>query len=307
MGFKKYKSLFEDIYLWRRAVRAKARFSNEEYVKISYRRATGHDLNLEEPKRFTEKIQWLKLYYNNPLLVTCSDKYAVREYVNSKGLKCILNGLVGVYDDPSKIQETGLPERFVVKATHGSTWNLIVKDKQEFLRKRKAHYKTFRKWLSRDYSLYGRELHYTYIPPRIIIEQFLEQPDGSEISDYKIFCFDGEPKLIQVDYDRYSTHTRNYYDTDWNLMDMNVTIHKNRLPAEPVPENLKEMLGIARTLSADFPHVRVDLYSVGGKIYFGELTFTDGNGHFKYTPDDADFMLGEWLNMPDNNNPFIIK
>lgn len=307
MGLKKHIAFLKDDYLWRRAVRMKAKYGNEEYVARSYKRATGHDLDLSAPRRFTEKIQWMKLYYDNPLLITCSDKYAVRGYVESKGYGGILNGLAGVYSDPSQIDTEALPDRFVVKATHGSTWNLIVKDKGEFLRRRKTHYKTFRKWLSRDYSLYGRELHYTYIPPRLIVEEFLEEPGGGEITDYKVFCFGGEPKLVQVDYDRHSAHTRNYFDTGWNLMDMNVTIHKNRLPAGPPPENLGEMLEIARVLSEDFAHVRVDLYSVGGKIYFGELTFTDGNGHFSYDPDEADLMLGEWLELPGGDDPFVVK
>lgn len=294
-------------YLWRRAVRMKAKYGNVEYVERAYRRALGRIPDLDDPVRFTEKMQWMKLYYNNPLLVVCADKYGVRSYVEKKGCGDILIPIIGVYDDPERIDVASLPDRFVVKATHGSAWNLIVKDKTEFLRKKKAYYKTFRKWLSRDYSLYGRELHYTYIPPRIIIEEFLEEPDGGEISDYKIFCFGGKPELIQVDYDRHSAHTRNYFDTGWKLMDMNVTIHKNKLPAEPAPGNLKEMLDIARVLSEDFIHVRVDLYSVAGKIYFGELTFTDGNGMFAYDPDQADFMLGGWLGLPGKDDPYVIK
>lgn len=272
--------------------------SNRNYIINRYAESMGHVPDLDNPRLFTEKMQWIKLRYNDPLYIRCADKYAVRAYVESKGYKHILNDLIGVYTTAEDIPLAELPDKFVIKATHGCTWNYLCRDKSEEIAQWEETKRLLNEWLTQDYAVYGRELHYTYIPPRLICERFLENADGSQIRDYKIHCFHGEPKLVQVDYERFTEHQRNYYDPDWNLTDIKWIEQDNYPEAEDKPVNLEEMLEIARALSADFGYVRVDLYNVEGKVVFGELTFTPGCGFTKLEPEEMDAVMGSWLTLP---------
>lgn len=291
-------ALEEAINLYRHVLEQKRCYSNRDYIVNRYTEAMGQAPDLENPTLFTEKMQWLKLHYNNPLYITCADKYAVRTYVESKGYKYILNNLIGVYSAAGDIPLAELPDKFVLKATHGCTWNYLCRDKSEEVPKWTQTKRLLDEWLTQDYAMHGRELHYTYIPPRLICERFLENADGSQIRDYKIHCFHGEPKLIQVDYERFTEHQRNYYDPDWSLTNIKWVEQDNYPRAEDKPTNLEEMLEIARALSADFGYVRVDLYNVGGKVVFGELTFTPGCGFTKLEPAEIDALMGSWLTLP---------
>lgn len=278
-----------------RIVGQKRKYKNfpddRQFLEKLYLERTGRTLNLDDPKRFTEKLQWLKLYNRNPLASQCADKVEVRKFIEKKGYADLLNESLAVYDSVDQIDIDKLPKRFVLKATHGSSTNFICKDKDSVNWKSKK--RIFNLWLKLNIYLDSREWVYKDLKPRIVAEKYLEDDSGA-LRDYKIFCFNGVPRFIQVDEDRYSDHHRAYYSTDWKKEKFNVrykTCDVNR------PEKLDEMLKIAEDLSADFEFVRVDLYNCNGKIYFGELTFFHESGFFSFEPDEYDYIIGEMLNL----------
>lgn len=261
-------------------------------LKLQYRIKLGRKLNLRDPQRYTEKLQWYKLNHRDPLMTKCSDKYNVRDYIVSKGLKNILTNLYAVYSDVDEINLDLLPNKFVLKTTNGSGTNIFCKDKSNFsLEKAK---KSLNEWLKRDNYSSGREWSYKNINPKIIAEEFLEDENNrfGGINDYKFLCFNGKAKYIVFDVDRYIDHKRNIYDTKWNFIDV-ITDKPNLGDCVPRPDGLDEMLNIANTLAEDFPFVRVDLYWVNNKVYFGELTFYPWAGYVQFKPDEFDYKLGE--------------
>lgn len=270
---------------------------DEQMLKLQYKIKLGRKLNLDVPQRYTEKIQWYKLFYRNPVMIQCVDKYHVREYVESKGLGNILNELYFVTDDPEKIEFNSLPSKFVLKAANGSETNIFCKDKTKLDIEETKN--KLREFLTMANASAGREWAYEGSSKLIIVEKLMEDdsnPDGS-ISDYKFLCFDGEPEYIVYDCDRFISHKRNIYDINW----VNLKIGSDCHPIDrdvPKPANLSEMLEIARKLSEDFPAVRVDLYNIKDKIIFGELTFYPWSGYVQFTPDIFDFELGSKFNLP---------
>lgn len=269
-------------------------------IKMQYRIKLGRRLNLDNPQRYTEKIQWYKLYYRNEKMPICVDKYRVREYIKSKGLADILVDLYAVYDSQSDIQWERLPEKFILKTTNGSGTNIICKDKTKL--SKKVLVDRVESFFKQSSASAGREWAYSYVKPRIIIEKLLEDPnskDGS-INDYKFLCFNGKPEYIVLDVERFTEHKRNIYDINWN--DLHIASDcpcskKEYLP----PSNLSDMIEIAQKLSEDFPAVRVDLYSVEGRVYFGELTFFPWSGYVQYEPDSFDFEMGKKFVLPQIN------
>lgn len=286
------------LLVWNERRRKKAekeynRISDEEFVKNLYYEAFGKELNLDNPKTFNEKINWMKLKYKNELATICADKYEVRGYLEKKGYKWLLNDLIGVYESVSDLDVDKLPDRFVLKATHGSGWNLIVKDKNSV---NWFPWKLIMKsWLKQNFYYYGREWVYNNMKPRIICEKYLEDDNG-ELLDYKVYCFNGEPKFVQVDVDRFGHHTANYYDINWNDMPFQYD-DENSGRIINKPKNLEEIIKISRDLSKDFPHVRVDFYEVNGRLYFGELTFFSASGTAKFNPEKYDEIIGSWLSL----------
>lgn len=282
-------------------------YSNRYFVNKRYEEFTGRLPNIDNPTLLTEKIQWIKLHYNNPLYAKCADKYAVRAYVESKGYGHILNDLIGVYTRAEDIHLEKLPNKFVLKATHGCAWNYLCRNKSEEILQWEDTKLLLEEWLKQDFSIFSRELHYGYIPPRIICEQFLETADGHDLKDYRIHCFHGEPKMIQVEYGRFTKHERNYYDLDWSLIELRWgTPTPNPDINDRPPANLAEMLEVSRALSADFGYVRVDLYNVEGKIVFGELTLTPLSGFGKPEPEEMDAEMGSWWTLPMESE-YVIK
>lgn len=234
------------------------------------------------------------MYYRNPLAHNCVDKLAVRDYVKDKGLESILTTIYGVYLRGEDIDFDRLPSKFVLKTNDGSGGNNIVlcDDKTEL--DREVTVKMLNSWLNFKNINPGREWAYSGIKESLIMaEEFLEAPDddGSGLMDYKFFCFNGEPCLIQVDGYRYSGHKRNFYDLNWNPVDLQHTYPNFDHPVTR-PQNLDRMIEIAKKLSEDFPHVRVDLYNLQGRIYFGEITFYPGSGYEIFNPQDFDLKLG---------------
>lgn len=266
-------------------------------IKFQYRIKLGRNPNINEPKRFTEKLQWYKLHYRDSLMTTGADKYEVRNYVKSKGLENILNKLYAVYSNERELDIKLLPDKFVIKTNNGSGTNYLCTNKSNIslvnLKKDISH------WLSRDIYASGREWCYKDIEPKIIVEEFLESKDEKfqGINDYKFLCFGGKAKYIVFDVDRHSEHKRNIYDLDWNLINVS-TDHPNIQEKVEKPEALAEMIKIANRLAEDFPFVRVDLYWVNQKIYFGELTFYPWTGYVQFEPDEFDYTLGEIFKLP---------
>lgn len=268
-------------------------------LKLQYRVKLKRKLNLKAPKRFTEKIQWYKINYRTPVMRNCVDKYDVRDYVKSKGLENILIKNYGVYNSVNDIDFDALPNSFVLKSTDGSGGiNVaICNDKSKFDIAKNADAFNVGYKLTKKHP--GREWAYVGLKHRIIVEDLLinEKNPEAGVDDYKIFCFNGEPKCIVVDTDRYILHKRNFYDVTWN--NLKVTSDAPACDREiPKPENFNEMMQVAKILSKDFPFVRVDLYNVSGKIYFGELTFYPWSGYVPFTPDEFDFTLGELFVLP---------
>lgn len=246
--------------------------------------------NIFQPKTFNEYLLRKKIFDRNPLLTQLADKYAVREYVAERIGTEYLAKLYYVTDDPATIDFAQLPNRFVIKATHGSGYNLIVKDKSSL--DYNEVIQTCRKWLSSNYYKRGGEWCYRDIPPRIIIEEFLKTDNGDVPPDYKFFCFNGQPHFVQVDVDRFIEHKRNIYDLEWNKLP--VAYHfKNFDWALDAPINLGKMISLAQKLSNGLDFIRVDLYSLETQVIVGEMTNYPENGFGNFDPPEYDLVFGE--------------
>lgn len=266
---------------------------DKQFIEMKYKAQTGRTLNLENPQRFTEKLQWLKLYNRNPVTSACADKYLVRDYITSKGYGCLLNELYAYINSSEDFNPESLPDRFVVKASHSSAMNYICTDKNSVNWKSKK--KIFDMWLKVNLYLDGREWVYKNLRPGIVIEKYLED-DSGYLRDYKFFCMSGNVAFVQVDEDRYTNHRQSYYSTDWEKLDFSTGLESCEVRK---PDNLDEMVKIASDLSRDFPFVRVDLYNCNGKIYFGELTFFGGSGFYSFEPDSYDEKFGSMVVLPE--------
>ena len=248
-------------------------------LKDWYFDKTGEHLDLENPKTFNEKIQWLKLYDSTPLKTRLADKYLVRDWVKEKIGEEYLIPLLGVWDKFDEIDFDKLPNQFVLKCNHGCGYNIVVKDKSKLdLKDAKNKINT---WLKEDFAYRnGFELHYSAIPRKIIAEKYIQEVDTCAI-DYKFICFDGNPYLCWVTNKHLEVHKRSFYKLpEWKLQDIELKDGGAILDKEGVakPKNLSSMLEICKTLSKGFPVVRVDLYLVKDKISFGEMTFTSASG-----------------------------
>lgn len=274
---------------------------DKEMIKLQYRLKTGRKLNLRNPMRYTEKLQWYKLYYKDFLMAKCADKFTVREYIESKGLGYILNELYGVYDCIEDIDFSKLPNQFVLKKTNGGGGNnvIICHAKSEFnIRK---YLKNMKDWTQIKSNGGGREWVYYKINPRIIAEKLIEA-ENDDLVDYKFFCFNGKPFCLYVITDRIlgEKDTIGIFDMDFNQLPYFRGDNVISMTNTPIkPKNFDKMIKIAETLSEDFPHVRVDLYNVKGTIIFGELTFFCASGYHHYEPDEYDLILGEKFILPE--------
>ncbi len=273
-------------------------------LRLQYRIKMGFWPNFKSPKRYTEKLQLYKMYYRNPLMTICVDKYEVRKYVKAKGLEHILTTLYGVYNHPEEIDFESLPKRFIAKSTTGGGGLnvIIIKDKNTCdWEKVTAEMKPWC-WNRNEGSTYssGREWAYTGIKQsRIVIEELLEDDrneDGS-IEDYKLMCFDGKFGSLWVDKNRYSNHKRGFWDKDLKFLPNVTSDHETFEAPPPLPDNINEMITMAEKLSEDFPYARVDFYNIKGRIVFGEITFYPWSGYVKFHPDAFDFELGSLFNI----------
>lgn len=274
--------------------------NDENYLKLLYKTAMKKNLNLDNPQTFNEKLQWLKIHNRNPKYTKMVDKYEAKQYVSSIiGEKYIIP-TIGVYNNFDEIDFDKLPNQFVIKCTHDSGGLVICKNKKE-LNIKEAR-KKIEKSLKQNFYYFGREWPYKNVKPRIIIEKYMVDESKKELKDYKIFCFNGKAKIIQVDFGRFLEHKRNIYTLDWQLMDLEIQYPSDKNVNIKKPDKLKEMIRLAEILSKDIPHIRVDFYSINGDIYFGELTFFHGSGFEKFNPIYFDKKMGSWLKLPNNKN-----
>lgn len=252
--------------------------------------------NFHYPKTFNEKIVFLKLYHRYPNAHLLADKYAVRSFVKTRvGSSILFPPLYGVFSDPEKIDFDLLPDQFVLKPNHAS--GLI-----KFCRKDKFDRSTIiplmKKWLSIDYGKIGREYQYRDIDRKIVVEKDMRIEAGTDqLTDYKFFCFNGYPRFIQVDLDRYKNHTRNFYDTEWKRLPFSLLFPNSKKDVPP-PSALQDMIQIAKKLSQGMIFARIDLYEVNSYVYFGEITFHPGGGMEPFVPDHYDRIIGDYLQLP---------
>lgn len=288
--------------LWVRSVITSLRSAwstDEAEISKRYRRRMGRELDLRDPQTFTEKIQWLILRWRDPNCMTFADKYAVRAFVEERIGKEFLIPLVGVYDTVRSLDPDALPESFIIKATHGSGWNMIVRDKAAWDYKRARP--ILRQWIRRNYYAGTREWQYRDIPPRLVVEELLLDASGDIPCDFKLHCFGGAPVFIQVDHDRFKDHSRSFYDEHWQRLPFALKYKKADFDL-PRPRRLEKMLDLARRLSGSWPYVRVDLYCVAERIYFGELTFTPDAGMGMFSPKEWDRRWGDLLILPSGQS-----
>lgn len=258
----------------------------------------GREVNLENPKTFNDKLQWLKLNWYDPLAVKCADKYAVREFVKDKIGEEYLNELYAVYNSVDEIDISKLPNQFVLKGTHGSGFNIICEDKSEMNWKKEKT--KMKRWFKINYYWSTREWVYKDIKPSIVAERYLNDSSIGELRDYKFHCFNGKPDSVMVSTNINNKREFYFFDEDWNLLKYNLSGRETT--GEFVlekPINLKKMFDIAEQLSSDFPFVRVDLYSVDGEIYFGELTFFPQSGMDANLTKKTDKLFGSKINLND--------
>ncbi len=272
------------------------KMSDEKYLKLKYKNIFGKELNLEDPKTYNEKLQWLKLYNRKPEYTVMADKYLAKQYVASKIGEEYVVPLLGVWDDPEDIDFDALPNQFVLKCNHNSGMGMCIckdKSKLDIL----ATKRELRRGLQENYYLQNREWPYKNIPRKIIAEKFLKDTNNECLTDYKFFCFDGKPEFVYISKDNAVDARTDFFDMDFNHLDLRMKDPNADVPPSK-PREFKKMQKIAGALSEGIPHVRVDLYDVSGRLYVGEITFYHNAGFGPVQPDEWQYRLGEMLKLP---------
>ena len=269
------------------------------YLQLLYFFETGKRLDLNKPKSFNEKLQWLKLYNRRPEYTMMVDKYAVKQYVADKIGEEYIIPTLGVWNRVEDINWDALPNQFVLKTTHGGGGGGVVvcRDKGTFNRLNACN----KLQSSMDGNIYisQREWPYKNVKKRIIAEQFMVDESGAELKDYKFFCFNGRVECFKVDFDRFISHKANYYDRNAKLLPFwEVVCPADHSKVFDKPKNFDKMLELAEILAKDIPFVRVDLYNINGKILFGEITFFPAAGMGKFEPEEWDEKLGNMIKLP---------
>jgi hypothetical protein len=269
--------------------------SNEAMSKFYFKIVLKKDLDFETPKTFNEKLQWMKLYYYpfNETVIQCADKYAVRKFIEQKGYEKLLVPLIGHWERAEDIQWDRLPDRFVLKCNHGCAYNILCSDKDKF--DKKAAEKQLNSWMNEDFGAFNIELHYSKIKPHVITcEEYL----GDNITDYKFFCFNGEPKFIYVSNDL--VHDRQaqigFFNLDGSKMDLRRDDYED-ITSVKLPDFFREMLSVAEDLCSAFPFVRVDFFLANNTYYFAELTFTPSACMMPFNPDKYDLEWGKMIDI----------
>lgn len=270
--------------------------SDKLYLKVKFRLRMGYWPNLKKPQTFSEKIQWLRLYDYKPIYTTMVDKVAAKDYVRAIiGDEYIIPTL-GVWEKFDDVDFDKLPNQFVLKCNHDSGGLVICRDKSKL--DRESVRTRIERSLNRNYFYAGRDYPYKYVKPKILAEKYMKDEDCDDLKDYKFFCFNGDPKLCQVISERGTNMSIDFFDKDWVHQPFhepaNYPFSKKVLEK---PSNYAEMLAVAEKLSEGHPFLRVDLYSINEKIYFGELTFYPTGGMGGFDPVEWDKIVGSWINL----------
>lgn len=263
-------------------------------IKLSMRLELGEKVDLKNPKTFNEKIQWLKLYDRRSIKTELADKYAVRKWVKETIGDKYLIPLLGVWDSFDQIDFDKLPEKFVLKATHGCGCNIVVNNKASF--DKTSAGRNFNKWFKINYAYFTGELHYETIKPHIIAEQYLEN-GGGDLYDYKVFCFNGKAKYIMYLCDRKNGLKMAFYNTKWEKQPFTYSYPQMEGEVEK-PKCLDELINISEKIAEQFDLVRVDFYILNdGSIKFGEVTLASAGGYCKWFPPEYNRILGDMVNL----------
>lgn len=266
---------------------------DESYLKLMYWANTGKKLNLDNPRTFNEKLQWLKLHDYKPEYSAMVDKYEAKRWVASRiGVEYVIPTL-GVWDSFDEIEFEKLPNQFVLKCTHDSGGLVICKDKCKLdIKKAK---KKIEASLKRNYFFVGREYPYKNVKPRIIAEKFMhDSVNGEVLTDYKFFCFNGKPEIVYISKDKAKEPRTDFFDMEYNLLPIKMRDPNSEVPPGK-PDEFEEMIQIATRLSMGFKHLRVDFYVISGKIYVGELTFYHNSGFSEVKPAEWNLKLGAMI------------
>ena len=268
----------------------------EKYLlEKQFKWLVGYKLNLDNPKSFNEKIQWLKLNYHAPLLTKCADKYAVREYVKEKIGEEYLIPLLRVWNSPDEIDFDSLPDKFVLKVNWGSGQNIIVKDKSKLniVETREK----LKNWMKPEANHYWMGLEWCYkdIQPKIIAEEYMQQLDG-DLYDYKFLAYGGKVQNLFIVSDRFKNMHVDFYDREYKRLRLK-RLYENSSSGIPKPDNYEKMVELAEKLAEGLPFVRADFYSVNDKIYFGEMTFYPGGGFEPFEPVEWDYKFGDMIDL----------
>lgn len=272
-------------------------FPDETYLKIMHRLELKRRLDLKNPVTYNDKLQWLKLYYHRPDFTMMADKVAVKQYVADLIGSEYVVPLIGVWDNVDEIEWEKLPRQFVLKTNHdgGNFGVVICRDKAQFNRQKAKQ--RLNASLHRNTYLLGREWPYKNIPRKVFAEQYIEDASGKEMVDYKFLCFDGKVKLLFISSERQHGVKMDYYDEDFNHLDLTQSHSTASIPPEK-PQHFELMKELAEILSKGIPHVRVDFFEVNGKVYFSEYTFFSYGGWAAFHPDEYDYKLGEYITLP---------
>lgn len=292
------KRLFKDPYYAARVVFHRLSpiiKSDELAVRVGYFLSMHKKLNLEHPKTYNEKLQWLKLHDKREVYTKMVDKLLAKDYVHEVLGDGYTFKTLGVWKHFDDIDFDKLPNQFVLKCTHDSGGLIICKDKSKLNIERAR--KKINKCLKKNYYYATREYPYRNVVPRIIAEEYMVDESGTELKDYKFFCFDGVPQMLFVATDRAIDTRFDFYDSDFNHLPFTQG-HPWADKEIKKPVNFDEMLDLAARLSVGIPHVRVDLYNIHGKVYFGEMTFFHYSGTMPIYPEEWDYKIGEWLELP---------
>ena len=283
-------------YTFNENIRLLSQVSPVLATKLLHRRRTGEFPDLKNPIKFNDKLQWLKLYWKNPLVARCSDKYEIYNYVEELGGTSILNNLLAVYNSVDEINWDSLPNKFALKCTHGCGYNIVTKDKAQLDKNQVI--KKLDQWMNETFGQKNLEFHYDEIQPRIILEEYIENEAGLLPIDYKIYCFNGKPKLVLVCSEREHKLKLDFFDLEWNRLDIG---HKKDESSNKIekPASFDDMVKHAEILAKPFPFVRVDFYDKDGSAVLGELTFTPAANMANYYNPYGQRYLGSLLKLPN--------
>ena len=269
--------------------------SERFYLEMNYLFTKREHLDLDHPRTFNEKIQWLKIYDRNPLYTLLVDKYRVKEWVSETIGPQYVIPLLAKYDSAKDIDLEKLPDQFVLKCNHDSGSVIICRNKQEF--DLNAAQKKLSMRLKTDTSSYFGEWAYRNVPRCIIAEKFMSDGDNEDLMDYKFFCFDGVPRIMYMSRDHAAHVTTDFFDMDFNHLPIRMQAPPSKiLPSKP--REFEEMKRLAAILSKDIPQVRVDFYVINGQIYFGEMTFYHCGGMVSVNPPEWNLKMGMMINLP---------